>query len=102
MAQDKETIIREIINYISDRGGGYGDWYVGIATEPRETLFSRHGVRETGDPWIYRECLNSEVARDIEYYFINSVRTAGGPGGGDDLTRYIYAYKIASHTVETA
>ena len=102
MAKDKDTIIKEILNYISECGGGNGNWYVGIATYPRETLFNRHGVKENGDSWIYRECISSGIARDIEYYFVNSVGMAGGPGGGDDSTRYIYAYKMSPHTVETA
>jgi hypothetical protein len=39
-----QQIINEIHAHIVSRGGVRSGWYVGIASEPRECLFSRHGA----------------------------------------------------------
>ncbi len=101
MAKTKEIVIKEIKAYIIDNGGRYRDWYVGIASDARDRLFNAHAVKEQGDAWIYRQCESSDNARDVEDYFI-ALGAAGGPGGGDYTTTYVYAYKIASHTKENA
>lgn len=100
MAKPKETIISEIKAFMSNWGGHYSDWYVGIASDPRQRLFNDHNVDEKNDAWIYREAMNSESARAIEDYFINTLGTDGDVGGGDDTSKFVYAYKKASHTIE--
>jgi hypothetical protein len=99
MANSSTTIISEITSHISKNGGRYSDWYAGIAADPRHRLFSDHAVRENGDAWIFRPCTSSEVARNIENFLLN-LGMKGGPGGGDSTTGSVYAYKIASHTIE--
>ena len=99
MADNKDTAISGIKSYVAGAGGHYSGWYVGIASDPRTRLFNDHAVREKGDCWIYRLCTSSQVARDVEDYFIQ-LGMQGGPGGGDDSSKYVYAYKIAPHTVE--
>jgi hypothetical protein len=98
MAQSKDQIIAEIDAYIRKGGGAYRSWYVGIASDPRERLFSDHGVKEKSDYWIYREATSATVARAVEEYFLKVKGTDGGPGGGDSGTRFVYAYKKAYHT----
>jgi hypothetical protein len=100
MAKSRERIKQEIKDYIRDCGGAYSDWYVGIASDAKQRLFTDHGVTEKGGVWIYGHCENSEVARDIEDYFVNTLGTKGGPGGGDEDTTFIYAYKTTSDTKE--
>jgi len=97
----KQIVISEILAHIRLCGGGYPDWYVGIAAEPKDRLFNSHGVRQ-GDAWIHRECDSSAAAREVEAYFVKTLGAAGGPGGGDYSTTHVYAYKIAPHTVESA
>lgn len=99
MASEAQTVIAEITAYVTNNGGGYSQWYFGIAAKPRERLFSGHTVREKGDAWIYRSCAHSEGARAIERYF-HAQGMRGGPGGGDDESASVYAYRIAGHTVE--
>jgi len=99
MASDKETIISDIKSHVANNGGSYSQWYVGIATDPKQRLFNDHAVKEKGDAWIYRRCASSDVARTVEKYFL-AQGIKGGPGGGDDNSDYVYAYKIAGHTVE--
>jgi hypothetical protein len=61
-------------------------------------LFNGHGVHEKGDWWILRQAQSSASARNIEAYFVNTLGTDGGPGGGDKNAAYVYAYKKAAHT----
>jgi hypothetical protein len=100
MAKSKQAIKQEIRDHIKSRGGSYSDWYVGIAADPRERLFNDHKVDEENGHWIYRACESSVVAREIEEYFVNSLGTDGGSGGGDQSTRSVYAYKKTSYTKE--
>jgi len=99
MASDKATAISEIEAYLANNGGSYSQWYVGIAADPRERLFSSHAVKEKGDAWIYHRCTSSGVARLVEKCFL-ALGMKGGSGGGDDNSEYVYAYKIAGHTIE--
>lgn len=100
MAKTKDQIIADIEAYIGNNGADFGNWYVGIATSPRDRLFNDHSVRENGDAWIFREATSSTVAREVENYFINVKGMQGGGGGGDYSSRSVYAYKIKPHTRE--
>jgi hypothetical protein len=91
-------IKREIRDYIDGVGGPYKSWYVGISADPGYRLFNQHGVIKENDYWIYRPAPNAEVARSIEDYFVNVLGTDGGPGGGDEDAKHVYAYKKNSHT----
>ena len=92
------SIIDVIKNHIRESGYGYSSWYVGIARDAKDALFSRHGVREKNDWYIARPAGSSRAARQIETYFVNVLGTAGGPGGGDYSTDMVYAYKMSNHT----
>ncbi|MBU0721852.1 hypothetical protein KKA93_00075 [Patescibacteria group bacterium] len=39
MAKANEVIIAEIKAFMAKWGGNYSDWYVGIASDPRQRLF---------------------------------------------------------------
>jgi hypothetical protein len=99
MANDMNTIFTEIKSYVAKNGGRYSEWYAGIAANAKKRLFSDHAVRESSDAWIFWPCGSSGVARDIENALFN-LGMKGGPGGGDYSTDFVYAYKIAGHTVE--
>jgi len=98
MAKSEEEIRAEIKAYIDRNGGPYSSWYVGIAADARERLFNNHGVDEKNDFWIYQTCSSSDIARNVEAYFVNELSTDGGTGGGGDDTDKVYAYKKNSHT----
>ncbi len=97
----REEAINEIKKYISESGGEYPAWYVGITSDPNDRLFNAHKVVRNSF-WIYCPCTDSEVARAVEEYFLGEEGSMGGPGGGDDNATYVYAYKIADGTVESA
>ena len=94
----RDSIIRDITKYMEEFGGYYSDWYVGIASSPKERLFDAHNVeKDGGNGWIYLEADTESIAREVESYFINQKKTRGGTGGGT-YPRYVYAYKITSDT----
>ena len=97
--QGVEQTASEIDAYIRKIGGGYPTWYCGIASKPRDRLFTDHNVAENGGSWIYRAAGSENAARSIEEYFLKK-GCKGGGGGGDGGTRYVYAYKITSTTRE--
>lgn len=94
MVKTEAEIIIEIERYISNCGGTFSSWYVGIAADPRDRLFNDHSVDEMNDNWIFRTATSSSVARKIERYFIFTKGTKGGSGGGDENSKSVYAFKI--------
>ncbi len=100
MPEKASNIIQEVDGYIKKGGRPYGDWYVGITDNPIRRLFLEHNVsRETGQ-WIYREAYSDTSAREVESFFLDYKGTQGGPGGGDENSRFVYAYRITSATKE--
>jgi hypothetical protein len=91
--------VMDIEDHIANCGGSYNDWYCGIASDPRQRLFSDHNVDEKKDAWIFRVCENETTARNVERYFLGK-GCRGDEGGGDWQTKYVYAYKITSHSSE--
>ena len=100
MGKSMQVIISEIDSYIQNGGGIFQDWYVGIASNPRERLFIGHKVVENGDAWIYQEAMNSNEARAVEKFFLDKLVTGGGSGGGDYTSIFMYAYKKTSHSYD--
>ena len=70
MSSNANQIIAEIEAYIRKYGGSLYEWYVGIAANVSDRLFSDHQVREKGDAWIYRQAPNHELARQVENHFV--------------------------------
>lgn len=99
MADSKENIIKDISEYIQESGiKKWFAWYVGISKDARNRLFNEHGVSEDGDGWIYCQANSSNAAREVEDYFVNTLGTDGGTGGGDDESDMVYAYRKENHT----
>jgi len=98
MQTTQTRIIDRFVQYIEQSGGDFSNWYVGIAKNPRDRLFTDHTVVESGAGWIYDDAGNEQIARNIENYFLDVRRTQGGNGGGNSATKYIYAYRIQRHT----
>jgi len=98
VAKSKQEIIDDIKAHISKGGGGYRAWYMGISSDAKDRLINGHKIREKDDWWIFRTANSSQAAREIEDYFVNTLGTDGGPGGGDEAANQVYAYKKAPHT----
>ncbi len=98
MTKDEQTIKDDIKGHISHCGGTYSAWYVGITETPRERVFQDHKVKEKTDAYIWRKAESANVAGNVEDYFVNTLCTDGGTGGGTDSSDFVYAYKKNSHT----
>ncbi len=94
-----DNIIAEIQTHMAKCGGTYGDWYCGIASNPRQRLFEDHNISEKNDAWIHRDCGTEVVARNVERCFLGK-GCKGDEGGGDWQTKHVYAYKITSYSRE--
>jgi len=90
---------KEIVNRIAGHVGfdTRSTWYVGIAADAEDCLFSRHGVDKINGNWIWQRALNSAHARSAETLLLNA-GFSGGPGGGDESTVCVYAYKKTPQT----
>ena len=95
----KEQVFADIKSHVAQCGGRFSSWYAGIAADPRDRLFNGHCVSEKSDAWIYRTCNSDKNARTVENALLR-MGMKGGPCGGDGDTKFVYAYKIAPHTVE--
>ncbi len=98
MPHGEEEIKKAIKDYIAEPGESYPEWYVGVTKDPGDRLFSGHGVDEKKGRWIWQQAHSSAAARRVEAYFLNTLRTDGGTGGGDEDAEYVYAYEKAAHT----
>jgi len=89
---EEMKIINEIEDYVGKCGGAFSSWYIGIAEDPRDRLFSEHNVSEKNGNWVYRPTSSSVTARNIEQHFLG-LGMDGGSGGGDYLSKAVYSYK---------
>ena len=92
------NIEKEIDNRIHKSGGGYPAWYVGTTTNPRKQLFEGHNVVERAGAWLYRDAGSESTAKTIEAIFLKRGCKGMGKRGGQDSSRYIYAYKMTRTT----
>ncbi len=74
------------------------NWYVGIASDIQNRLFSDHNVHPTNHFWIYRQAVNAEHARSAEAMLLN-LGYDGGRSGGDHTTMHVYAFRKDPQTV---
>jgi hypothetical protein len=97
MKYAEQQIMNEVIVHMGKYDGKYQDWYAGVATDAKTTLFNDHCVKESADAWICRQCVNNDAAREIERYFMKK-GCNGGPVGEEKTTLFFYAYLIQPHT----
>jgi len=99
MPQKSSVIVKEITAHIEKQGGPYSAWYVGIAADVKKRLHEEHNVPRENYWFIYREAFNADAARDAEATLLE-YGCKGGTGGGDEDTRFVYAYLIGPETRE--
>ena len=97
----KEQIIKGITDYLFVKNNieKWNEVYVGIAKDPEKRLFNEHKVKKQGGIWIYCPANSSTCAREVEKTLLDK-GADGGPGGGDDDTTCVYAYKKTTGTVD--
>jgi len=96
--ESKEKIISDIKEHIKKSEYSYSSWYVGISKDAPDRLFKDHKVKEKNAWWIHSQASSTQIAREIEEYFVNILGTDGRPGGGDEDANMVYAYKKENYT----
>jgi hypothetical protein len=95
MANSKQEIINNISNHF--KGIAYKNSYVGVTSDANSRLFGDHNVSKDNGHWIYRSAFSDSVAREIEKHLLDAGMD-GAPGGGDETSKIVYAYKKTSYT----
>jgi hypothetical protein len=85
-------IEQDIDNLIQNSGGSYREWYVGLAINPRQCLFSEHHVSEKSGTWTYKDAGNETTARALETVFLK--KGCKGGAAKKDSSRHIYIFKM--------
>ena len=94
-----EQIISDFEKFAGKHGTHYHQFYIGVASDAKDRLTNGHNVDYT-IPHIYStNPLHTDIVRTIEKHFLNK-GAKGGPGGGDNNTRYIYMYLVGPKTRE--
>ena len=94
-----QQIKYEILAYMKEFGGEFGDYYVGIAADPKKTLLEVHKVDEAADPWLYKQALTFYAARTVQDYFLRRLKADGEPVlDGDEDMDCVYVYRKSERT----
>ena len=93
-----QAVIAEFEQFMGKHGQYYREFYVGIANDPNDRLVNGHGVTNDIPNLYWTTPFPTQTVRAIEKLFLDK-GAKGGPGGGDDTTRYIYVYKIIINRV---
>ena len=95
-----QQIKYEILAYMKELGGEFGDYYVGIAADPKKTLLDVHNVDEAADPWLYKQALTFYAVQTVQYSFLRRLKADGEPLlDGDEDMDCVYVYKKSERTV---
>lgn len=106
--QDKETIIKEIKQFVKDKGGNYPDYYIGITNDPERRLnennisesreINEHrndGIYTDDMPYEKWECKDRDTAVEIERDFQDlGMRKYNALSFGVEESRYVYCFKL--------
>ncbi len=98
---DQKYIIEQMETYIRQGGGGYGDWFVGLADNPITPITEVSRLRKVQNHrFAYIETMSGEVAKAVADYFIDACGVDGNISEREeDGGRALYLYKKAGHLV---
>ncbi len=91
MTEDDKRKASEIRAYIEKGPGPWSSWYAGVAEDARDRLFNGHSVDKDKGKWSYRTFSSDDVARQVEQDLF-AKGCDGGPGGGSEDSKMVYAY----------
>ncbi len=99
MIYSVQQIKYEILAYMKEFGGDFHDWYVGIASDPKDTMFKTHSVDEEDDIWLYKQALTFAACKTVQTYFLETLKTDGKAIlDGNEDTDCVYLYKKSDRT----
>lgn len=77
---------------------GGAAYYAGITDNPQRRL-GEHQVDPANGKYSWAQCATDAISRDAER-ILHEIGYEGGTGGGDELSVFVYAYKITPATCE--
>ncbi len=95
MPNNRGEIIAEIKAHIGRLGGGFGDWCVGTAKDPRSPFFESHRLAEMNDGLTYREAFTPAGAQAIRDYLVNECGLRLDLDDAPEPGRFVFAFKKA-------
>ena len=100
MVYSVQQIKYEILAYIKEFGGDFNDWYIGIAADPKKTMFEKHNVHQENDIWLYKQALTYTACKTIQDYFLQILKIDGvSITDGNEDTDCVYLYKKSERTI---
>ena len=92
MGNKYHKIIDEIIEFCKIvKVDDISQVYIGITKDPKRRLFDEHKITDEDYWWVYSDAIDAETARAVELHFLR-MGMKGGPGGGDDETKFVYCF----------
>lgn len=91
MGFSAQQILEDIQKFVDGCGGPINEWYVGLASDPRQKLFVTHNVSEKFDAWMYRQASSAEVALSVTKTLLD-IGCVGDSSSDDDGARTVYIY----------
>lgn len=99
MVYSVQQIKFEIFGYVKEFGSQFDEWFVGISSEPQESLFKVHGVDKESDIWLYKQALTFGACRTVQRYFLEKQNADGlVPDETNENMDCVYLYKKSSRT----
>lgn len=99
MIYSVQQIKYEILAYIKEFGGDFHDWYVGISSDPKYSMFQEHSVHKDDDIWLYKQALTFAACKTVQNYFLEILKTDGEAViEGNEDTDCVYLYKKSDRT----
>ncbi len=94
-----QQIKHEILAYIKEFGGDFGDYYIGVSADPMRALLETHNIDRDKDPWLYKQALTHRAACTVQSYFLERLKADGRPVvDGDETIDCVYVYKKSAGT----
>lgn len=92
---DENQIIKLIKHFIHQEPPT--SYFVGIAQKPNVRLQAHCALHVKA---MSVQADDTNTAKSVVKYFVNTIGTDGGSGGGNDNSKYLYCYKKGMNTIE--
>ena len=90
-----QQIKYELLAYMKEFGGSFGEWHIGVASDPLAMLAQVYGIDPQRGLWIYKQALTSRAALTVRTYFVDKLGASGDPPNDpvDEDCDCVYAWR---------
>lgn len=97
MAYSVQQIKFELISYVKEFGGDFGQWFIGRAVDAPKLLFEVHKVDPHHDIWLWKPALTSSAACIVVTWMTERQNTRSTTG--DDDGNCVFIFKRCIYTI---